>query len=108
MILQNVHEVTPLIKISKLQMLASRFKDLRMMEHETISDFNSKLCDIATMLKAFKTTWSDDDSDESGDTLSNYVIFQATIKKLFIPSHQTLQQGKLQAQNMMILQYVMN
>ena len=28
-------------------MLASRFKDLRMLEDETISDFNSKLCDIA-------------------------------------------------------------
>ena len=27
-------------------MLASRFEDLRMMENETISDFNSKLCDI--------------------------------------------------------------
>ena len=28
-------------------MLASRFEDLRMLEDETISDFNSKLCDIA-------------------------------------------------------------
>ena len=28
-------------------MLASRFEDLRMMENETINDFNSKLCDIA-------------------------------------------------------------
>ena len=46
-ILQNADEGTPLVKISKLQMLVSRFKDLRMMEHETISDFNSKLCDIA-------------------------------------------------------------
>ena len=28
-------------------MLASKFEDLRMLEDETISDFNSKLCDIA-------------------------------------------------------------
>ena len=27
-------------------MLASKFEDLRMLEDETISDFNSKLCDI--------------------------------------------------------------
>ena len=46
-ILQTAHEGTPLVKISKLQMLATRFEDLRMMENETINDFNSKLCDIA-------------------------------------------------------------
>ena len=46
-ILQNAHEGTSSVKISKLQMLASRFEDLRMLEDETISDFNSKLCDIA-------------------------------------------------------------
>ena len=46
-ILQTVNEGTPPVKISKLQMLAIRFEDLRMMENETISDFNSKLCDIA-------------------------------------------------------------
>ena len=34
-------------------MLASRFKDLRMMEDETINDFNSKLCDIANEAFAF-------------------------------------------------------
>ena len=45
-ILQNAHEGTSSVKISKLQMLASRFEDLRMLEDETISDFNSKLCDI--------------------------------------------------------------
>ena len=46
-ILQNAHEGTSSVKILKLQMLVSRFKDLRMLEDETISDFNSKLCDIA-------------------------------------------------------------
>ena len=46
-ILQNTHEGTSSVKISKLQMLASIFEDLRMLEDETISDLNSKLCDIA-------------------------------------------------------------
>ena len=32
-------------------MLASKFESLKMMEHETISNFNSKLCDITN--KAF-------------------------------------------------------
>ena len=37
-ILQNAHERTSSVKISKLQMLASKFEDLRMLEDETISD----------------------------------------------------------------------
>ena len=44
-IFQNAHERIPSIKISKLQILASKFEALRMMEKETISDFNFKLCD---------------------------------------------------------------
>ena len=50
-ILKNAHEGTSAIKISKLHMLASKFKDLRMLEDESINDFNSKLCEIAN--KAF-------------------------------------------------------
>ena len=50
-ILENEHEGTSAVKISKLQMLASKFKDLRMLEDESINDFNSKLCEIAN--KAF-------------------------------------------------------
>ena len=46
-------------KISKLQMLATRFEDLRMMENETISDFNSKLCDIANEGFALREKYSD-------------------------------------------------
>ena len=56
-ILQNAHEGTSSVKISKLQMLASRFEDLKMLEDETISDFNSKLCDINNSknnIKCFK------------------------------------------------------
>ena len=35
------------MRISKLQMLASKFEDLRMGEDETIVEFNEKLRDIA-------------------------------------------------------------
>ena len=40
-------------------MLASRFEDLRMMENKTISDFNSKLCDIANEAFAIGKKYSD-------------------------------------------------
>ena len=46
-ILENAHEGTSAVKISKLQMLASKFENLRMLEDESINDFNSKLCEIA-------------------------------------------------------------
>ncbi|XP_012855578.1 PREDICTED: uncharacterized protein LOC105974958 [Erythranthe guttata] len=45
--LQTAYEGTTSVRLSKLQMLATRFEDLRMEETETVSDFNSKLCDIA-------------------------------------------------------------
>ena len=44
---ENAHEGTSAVKISKLQMLASKFEDLRMLDDESINDFNSKLCEIA-------------------------------------------------------------
>ena len=55
----KLHERTPLVKILKLQMLASRFEDLKMLEHETINDFNSKLCDIANEAFALGEKYSD-------------------------------------------------
>ncbi|XP_012840500.1 PREDICTED: uncharacterized protein LOC105960834 [Erythranthe guttata] len=45
--LQTAYEGTTSVRLSKLQMLATRFEDLRMEETETVRDFNSKLCDIA-------------------------------------------------------------
>ncbi|XP_012855556.1 PREDICTED: uncharacterized protein LOC105974943 [Erythranthe guttata] len=45
--LQTAYEGTASVRLSKLQMLATRFEDLRMEENETVSDFNSKLCDIS-------------------------------------------------------------
>ena len=40
-------------------MLATRFEELRMMKNETISDFNSKLCDIANEAFALGKKYSD-------------------------------------------------
>ena len=46
-ILQTAHKGTTTLRLSKLQLLTTRFENLRMQESETISEFNSKLCDIA-------------------------------------------------------------
>ena len=58
-IFQTAHKGTPLVNIFKLQMLATRFEELRMMENETINDFNSKLCDIANEAFALGEKYSD-------------------------------------------------
>ena len=39
-------------------MLAFRFEDLKMLKHETINDFNSKLCDIANEAFALEEKYS--------------------------------------------------
>ena len=46
-LLKNAHKGTSIVKISMLQMLASKFEDLRMLVDESINDFNLKLCEIA-------------------------------------------------------------
>ncbi|XP_012852712.1 PREDICTED: uncharacterized protein LOC105972316 [Erythranthe guttata] len=56
-ILQTAYEGTTPVRLSKLQMLATRFEDLRMKEDETIADFNSKLCDIANEAHGFGETY---------------------------------------------------
>nr|CAN73575.1 hypothetical protein VITISV_008297 [Vitis vinifera] len=45
-ILQVTHEGTNAVKVSKLQMLTSRFETIRMDDHETFGEFNAKLMDI--------------------------------------------------------------
>ena len=40
-------------------MLASKFEDLRMMDDETIRNFNSKLCDITNKAFVFGEKYSD-------------------------------------------------
>lgn len=46
-ILETAYEGTTAVKVFKLQILATRFEDLKMKEDETISIFNTKICDIA-------------------------------------------------------------
>ncbi|XP_012840358.1 PREDICTED: uncharacterized protein LOC105960701 [Erythranthe guttata] len=45
--LQTAYEGTASVTLSKLQMLSTRFEDLRMEENETVSEFNSILCEIS-------------------------------------------------------------
>ncbi|KAI3450426.1 hypothetical protein Pfo_007091 [Paulownia fortunei] len=58
-ILQVAYEGTTSVRLSKLQMLASRFEDLRMEDNETIVDFNAKLCDIANECHALGEKYDD-------------------------------------------------
>ena len=45
--LENMFEGTTSVKRTKLDMLASRFENLRMDEEETVAQFSAKLCDIS-------------------------------------------------------------
>ncbi|KAL6342710.1 hypothetical protein AAG906_013116 [Vitis piasezkii] len=45
-ILQVTHEGTNAVKVSKLQMLTSRFESIRMEDHENFGEFYAKLMDI--------------------------------------------------------------
>ncbi|XP_073159007.1 uncharacterized protein [Henckelia pumila] len=46
-ILETAYEGTTPVKISKLQILTTRFEELNMGEDETLNDFNTRLCDIS-------------------------------------------------------------
>lgn len=46
-ILKTAHEGTSKVCMSRLQLLTTKFENLKMMEDESISDFNIHLCDIA-------------------------------------------------------------
>ncbi|KAI3443888.1 hypothetical protein Pfo_000553 [Paulownia fortunei] len=58
-ILQTAYEGTATIRMLKLQILASRFEDLRIEESETIATFNAKLCDIANEPQALGKKYLD-------------------------------------------------
>ena len=45
--MEIAHEGTTTVRQSKLNILTTKFENLRMHESETISEFNSWLCDIA-------------------------------------------------------------
>ncbi|CAM8954176.1 unnamed protein product [Rhodiola kirilowii] len=46
-ILQMAHEGTTKVKISRMEMVKSKFEKLRMQEDETIADFNTRVLDIS-------------------------------------------------------------
>ena len=58
-ILQVAHEGTAAVKISKLQILTTKFEQLKMHEDKCIANFNSKLCDIANESFALGEKYSD-------------------------------------------------
>ncbi|KAI3463689.1 hypothetical protein Pfo_020352 [Paulownia fortunei] len=58
-ILQTAYEGTAAVRMSKLQILALRFEDLRIEESETIATFNAKLCGIANEAQALGKKYSD-------------------------------------------------
>ena len=45
-ILQVTHKGTSVVRVSKLQMLTSRFEILRMKEHEKLKDFHAKVMNL--------------------------------------------------------------
>ncbi|CAM8978738.1 unnamed protein product [Rhodiola kirilowii] len=46
-ILQTAHEGTTKVKISRMEMVTSKFENLRIQEDETITDFNTRVLDIS-------------------------------------------------------------
>ncbi|KAH6785832.1 hypothetical protein C2S51_038287 [Perilla frutescens var. frutescens] len=47
-ILQTTFEGTSSVRVSRMQLLTTRFENLRMNEGEKLADFNAKICDIAS------------------------------------------------------------
>ncbi|CAM8999248.1 unnamed protein product [Rhodiola kirilowii] len=46
-VLQMAHEGTTKVKISRMEMVTSKFENLRLQEDETIADFNTRVLDIS-------------------------------------------------------------
>ena len=63
-------------------MLVSRFGNLKMMKHETISNFNSKLCNIANEAFAFGEKYSDTACEENLEITTREVCIQSDTMKL--------------------------
>ncbi|KAG7568130.1 Zinc finger CCHC-type superfamily [Arabidopsis thaliana x Arabidopsis arenosa] len=57
--LEKVFEGTKSVKISRIDRLASQFKNLRMDEHENVTDFSAKLCAIANEAHVIGKTYKD-------------------------------------------------
>ena len=62
-ILQSTHEGTSKVKMSRLQLLTTKFENLRMKDDESINDFHMSILEIANASSALgekkypKTNW---------------------------------------------------
>jgi hypothetical protein len=58
-ILETTYEGTKLVKSAKLQMLISRFEEIKMMDDETFGEFYSKMSDLRNTMVSLGKTISD-------------------------------------------------
>jgi hypothetical protein len=58
-ILETTYEDTKLVKSAKLQMLISRFEEIKMLEDETFKEFYSKISDLRNSMVSLRKTASD-------------------------------------------------
>jgi hypothetical protein len=58
-ILETTYEGTKLVKFAKLQMLISRFEEIKMLEDETFGEFYTRISDLRNLMVSLKKTVSD-------------------------------------------------
>jgi len=58
-ILETTYEGTKLVKSTKLQMLISRFEEIKMLEYETFREFYTKMSDLRNSMVSLGKTVSD-------------------------------------------------
>jgi hypothetical protein len=58
-ILETTYEGTELVKSAKLQMLTSRFEEMKMLEEETFGEFYSKISDLRNSMVSLGKSISD-------------------------------------------------
>jgi hypothetical protein len=58
-ILETTYEGTKLVKSAKLQMLTSRFEEIKMLEEETFGEFYSKISDLRNSMVSLGKSISD-------------------------------------------------
>ncbi|RVW67902.1 hypothetical protein CK203_065256 [Vitis vinifera] len=76
-ILQVTHEGTNAVKVSKLQMLTSRFETIRMEDHENFGEFHAKLMDIVN--SSFNLESKDVDSLKVDELVGSLQTFEMTL-----------------------------
>jgi hypothetical protein len=55
--LETTYEGTKLVKSAKLQMLISKFEDIKMLEEETFEEFYSKISDLRNSMVSHGESW---------------------------------------------------